>query len=309
MIKQYGRSLFGLLRTLTGLVWLAIFIGMFRPARPAWAQATEPVKFRVEITEAGFNGSADDFTLEVEQGALVEITFVWAHPTYPLEEHIIVLEKYNLETDKLTAENREATLTFIADKSGTFNFRCDLECELLHDYLQKGYLKVIPKGSEGATFTPTILSVTPSSWVTGGDPIQLMAVLKDAQGAPVAKAGLRFTLAAEFAGAQGEMEVGRAKTDTNGVAFLDYQPTLGASIHKLTAHFEGMGIYAESQQSVEIQGVGMLPPAYTTPPLGLESIRHWAPQIFAIVVLSVWVIFGYVVYGLYRIKAISRRGH
>ena len=302
MTKQYRWRLVSLQRIHTGLIALAVLTAMFMPVRPALAQAAEPVKFRVETTDPGFDGSGDAVTLEVEQGALVELTFVWAHQAYPDEEHIMILEKYGLETDKLNDKNREATLEFIADKSGTFSFRCDSECDL-HDYLQQGYLKVVPKGGGGTTFTPTTLSVTPSAWVTGGDPVQLMAVLKDAQGAPVAKAELRFTLAAEFAGTQGEMEVGRAKTDANGVAFLEYRPTLGVSVYELTARFDGMGIYAESHRSFEIQEVGVPAPAYTTPPLGLESVRHWAPQFFGIVVLSVWVILGYVVYGLYRIKA------
>jgi hypothetical protein len=275
------------------------------PQHLVQAQGPEPVKIRVAVDDVGFNGNPGDFTIEVEEGALVELTFVWAHQAYLQEEHIIILEGYNLESDKITADNRETTVKFIADRPGNFSFRCDIECDL-HDYLQQGHLKVTRRGGGGgaATFTPTVLRVTPSSWVTGGDPINLMVVLQDVHGTAVPKAEVYFTLDAEFAGTRGEMEIGRAKTDAHGVAFLDYQPLLGVRQHKITAHFEGLGIYDESQQAIEIQELGMPPTAYTLAPIGLESIRHWAPTAFMLVLVGIWIAFGYV---LYQVVAIARQ--
>ncbi|MBI3941976.1 MAG: Ig-like domain repeat protein [Chloroflexi bacterium] len=265
----------------------------------------------VEVTDSGFNGNPGDFIIEVEQGQLVELTFSWAHNAYPREEHIVVLEGYKLETDKINAQNREATLKFIADKSGTFNFKCDRECEV-HDYLQKGYLKVKGSGgsnSSGAAVarTATTLAVSPSSSVTAGEPVTLMATLKDAKGVPVPKAEVHFYVEAEFAGSKGQMEIGKAKTDANGVAFLDYQPTLAVQQHKIVARFEGMGIYGESQQAIQIQEVGVLPAAYTVAPIGLEAIRHWAPMALVVVLLGVWITFGYVLYQVYAIARIGVR--
>ncbi|MBI4674090.1 MAG: hypothetical protein HY741_20795 [Chloroflexi bacterium] len=55
----------------------------------------------VEINDGGFNGQTGDFTIEVNQGDLVELTFTWAHQGYVNEEHVMVLEGYKLEWDKL----------------------------------------------------------------------------------------------------------------------------------------------------------------------------------------------------------------
>jgi hypothetical protein len=270
------------------------------------AQGPEPVKIRVEVTDSGFNGQAGDFSLEVEQGALVEITFVWAHQAQLDEEHIIVLEGYNVETDKINRKNRESTVKFIADKPGAFGFRCDVECHV-HDYLQRGQLKVVARGGSGqsAAYTPTTLTVTPSSWATGGDVVNLTAVLKDATGAPVSKAEIRFTVEAEFAGTKGAMGIGRSKTDANGVAFFDYEPLLSARKHKITAHFDRMGIYDQSEKTIEIEELGVPPSAYTEAPLGLEGIRQWAPMALIAVIAAIWAIFGFV---LYQVVVIFRVG-
>lgn len=296
-------------RTMLSAAVLALLLIVAGPHRLAHASGPEPVKIRVEVTDAGFNDEPGDFVIEVEQGALVELTFVWAHQGYVQEEHIFVLEGYKLESDKIDFHNRETTVTFVADQPGTFDFKCDLDCEL-HDYLQAGHLKVGRGGGGGAaaSLTPTTLTVSPSSWVSVGDPITLMAVLKDASGVPVPKAELHFRVDAEFVGTRGQMKIGTARTDANGVAFLDYQPTLALQQQTITAHFEGLGIYDESEQAIVIKEVVTPPPAYTVAPPSLEPVRHWAPLALTGVLLSVWLIFGFVLYQMYGIfRARSRR--
>ncbi len=295
-------------RRATVYVTLIVLLLVVLPQHLARAAGPEPVKIRVEVTDNGFNGKSGDFTLEAEQGALVEITFVWAHQAQPSEEHIIVVEGYNLETEKINAKNRESTIKFIADKPGTFGFRCDIECHV-HDYLQRGQMKIAPRGgsSESAAFTPTTLSVSPSSWVTGGDTVNLTAVLKDDKGTPVSKADVRFTVEAEFAGAKGDMEIGRAKTDANGVAFFDYQPLLGVKQHKITAHFDRMGIYDQSQKTIEIQELGVPPSAYKEAAISLEGIRQWAPVVLVAVILGIWATFGYVLYQVFVIFRVGAK--
>ena len=287
---------------------LAAFLLAMLPLHPAHAQEQRPVEIRIPITDAGFDGQSGEYTIEVQEGALVEITFVWSHQAYPLEEHIIVFEGYKVESDKIDAQHREATVKFIADKPGTFGFKCDLECDL-HDHLQKGILKVIPRGGGGggASFSATTLALTPSTWATGGDPVNITAVLKDANGAPVPKAEILFTIAAEFVGTKGDMEIGRARTDANGVAFFEFQPTLGIKQHKITAHFSRMGIYEQSESSVQIEEVGVPRAAYEVAPIGLESIAHWAPAALLVVVLGVWLTLGYVLYQAIAIARLGRR--
>jgi len=298
MIRCYAKAL-------NGAVMVLALVLAAMPLHLAHAQEPEALKIRVETTDSGFRCVSQgsncigeqngDFIIEVGQGSLVELTFAWAHQGYSQEEHIIVLEKYNLETDEINTEHREATLKFIADKPGAFNFKCDLECEI-HDYMQRGYLKVKRGGTSAATYTPTKVSLIPSSWVTAGDPVNLMAILRDNNGNPVPKAEVTFFVDAEFGGAKGKMLLGKIKTDANGVAFLDYQPYLAHEHHVITARFEGMGIYSESEEAIEVQELGMPPPAYRMEAIGLEGIRRAAPLALAFTVALVWMILGFILF-------------
>ena len=307
----------------------AVLIGLTLGMMPLDAVAADdPVKIRVNVTDDGFNGKADDFVVDVEQGKLVELTFVWAHEMVPRESHIFVLEGYNLETEKLNSERREVTLKFIADKPGSFNFKCTLKCET-HDYFQRGYLKVQRSGQGGAAaLTPTRLTVSPSSWATGGETVTLTAVLRDTKGAPVPKAEIRFLLDAEFAGAKGKMDIGRARTDAEGIAVLDFKPTLVADKLPITARFAGMGVYAESQQAFELQEDGVPPSAYVMEPTGLtgapswaaplalhvadqplvqQFLSHWATSALVLVVLAVWFTFAFILYQAFSISRVRPR--
>ncbi|TAK20674.1 MAG: hypothetical protein EPO26_16750 [Chloroflexota bacterium] len=270
----------------------------------AAAQVTEPVKFRVEITDAGFGSKGEGPALEVERGQSVELTFAWAHVAHVNDVHIIVLPAYKLESDKLTASNREYTFSFVADKTGTFDFKCDLDCEI-HDRLQKGSIRVKGAGTAAApSLKATTLSLTPT---VGRDNLALMAVLKDTGGAPVSKAEVRFYVDAEFVGTFGKMEIGRAKTDANGVAFLDYRPTLPLSEQRFTVRFEGLGLHSESDRTVLVvlPSADALPAAYAVAPIGLEPIRNTAPFVLALLIGGVWTTFGFVLRQLAGIFAES----
>ncbi|MBI2912061.1 MAG: hypothetical protein HYY05_07950 [Chloroflexi bacterium] len=308
-------------------------LALLLPLAPASVtQAADPVKLRVELNDGGFNGNPGDFTIEVEQGALVELTFVWAHRALLANEHIIVLEGYKLEWDKLNFQQREASVQFIADKPGTFTFKCDLDCDI-HEHLQKGHLKVKRSGEgSAAALTPTTLALSPSAWETGGEPVLLTVALQDAQGAPVSKAEIRFFLDAEFAGIQGKMDLGTAKTGADGTASLKFRPTLAEAQQSITARFEGVGLYDESQQAIEIQVVKEPPPAYVMAPVGLErrlppgpqvlffsvapsnplapalawGLDHVAPLTLATVLLAIWSTFGFVLYQTLGIRRAAR---
>lgn len=254
----------------------------------------------IEITDTGFNGKSGELALEVEQGQTVELTFVWAHKANLREEHIIVVPAYKLETEKLTATNRQATLKFIADKPGSFDFKCDLECDI-HDHLQRGTLKVKRSGGADAVgsasaLVATNLRLSSSAGVAGGGPVTVMAVLRDVRGAPVPRAEVRFLADTTFIGRSGKAEIGKAKTDPNGVIFFVYQPTIDTQKQTISAHFEGAGVYDESQQTVEIEVAGKVPAAYTEVPVGLSAVRTWAPRVLILVLLSIWSTFAYVAY-------------
>jgi len=306
-------------------LWLAMGPALARWSHVAHAETQEVVKIRVEVTDGGFRPP----TIEVEEGSMVELTFVWAHQAFLLDEHVIVLEGYKLESDKINSDHREATIRFVADKPGTFAFKCDLQCES-HDLLLNASLKVKRgSGSAGgsASFTSTDLNISASATATSGEVVTLTVVLKDVTGVAVPKAEVRFYLDAEFVGTRGQMEIGKARTDANGVAVWAYQPTLDVPQYNITARFEGMGVYGESQEAIAIQELVAPPSAYTVAPAGLEgapkfptsvglgdtaesawswSVSHWGPLLLMLMVVGAWVTFIYVLYNVYSaIKAQS----
>lgn len=156
--------------------------------------------------------------------------------------------------------------------------------------------------TNAADQAPTTLTLSPSSWAVGaGELVNLMAVVRDAEGAPVPQALVRFYVDAVFVGRQGQAEVGAAMTDTQGVAFFDYQPTLAAEKHRITARFAGQGTYGPSERAVEIQQVEPPLPSYHVAPIGLEGVGSWVLVSFLAAIVGVWVAFGYIAYLGYAI--------
>ncbi len=294
---------------LNGVVLFVVLLLALSPLRLTYAQSSDAVKIKVEITDAGLRCAPESnnclgirdgqFTIQVEQGQAAELTFVWAHQGYIQDEHILILEGYGLESEKLTSQHKESIFKFIADKPGQFRFKCDLQCEI-HDTLQKGRLSVTRGGSGGsnsaASLTPTTLTLSSSSTITTGEPVSFTAVLKDRDGAPVSKAEVHFYVDAEFAGSKGKMAIGLSKTDAKGVALLDYKPTIEMEKHTISASFEGVGIYAESQQATDIQQIGPTDPAYQTAPVGLEGVKLWVKLTVVVIIGSVWLTFGFVLF-------------
>ncbi len=272
-------------------------------ALPAAAQSQEAVKQRIEIGDNGFNNQPD-FTLEVEQGQLVELTFVFTQTIALGDSHIVVLRGLGLETPEINFYNREATLKFIADKPGTFELGCDLQCEV-HAELNKAHLKVKSAGAgatgaASAALITTSLTAYPSAWDLDGGSAKLSAALRDADGKPVARAPLQFLVDTEFGGVKGQMEVGSGKTDANGNASVTYKPTF-AGIQKVTVRFAGMGLYREAEQSFQIQVRGF-EPGYDVAPRGLEGVSDRVPLVIFAILGGIWTTFAFVLSQVFLIS-------
>lgn len=266
----------------------------------------EPVKIKVPITDNGFNGDPN-YMLEVEQGKSYELTFVFAQKGALGDGHVIVLKGYGVETDEIGFHNPEVALKFVANRPGTFELTCSNDCDI-HDKLKSAHLKVkgAAGGSGAAALEPTALTLFPSAWQVAEGPVKLSATLKDGAGNPVPKATVRFYVDGEFAGTKGAMEVGAAKTDAKGMAAVSYNPTF-AGQQQVAARFEGMGIYAESEKAVQIK-VASARPAYAVAPIGLDAIRSRAPIALAMLVLSIWCTFGFVLYQIYGVRREGAEG-
>lgn len=268
----------------------------------AHASGPSVLEMRVEVSYKGFNGEPD-FTIEAEQGQVVDLTFVWVDTAVPDNSHRIEIKDFGVKSSIINADNREATVSFIADKAGTFAMQCTWRCEGHKEALQNGHLKVKSgggaSGGGGTTLTGTSIAVEPSAWDVSG-PITLTSTLVDDSGQPIVDAPVSFFVDAEFAGTKGPMEIGVSRTDEDGVAALDYTPTTRGD-QLVKARFDGAGLYAESEETLELN-VLKATPAYIEAPKGLESLRHWAPAGVGVVVLGIWSVFGYVAYQVVRIR-------
>ncbi|GAB4325427.1 MAG: hypothetical protein Kow0010_07920 [Dehalococcoidia bacterium] len=282
--------------------------------RDAAGAATEEVlRLRVEVSYKGWNGQRD-FTIEAVEGQRVEITFVWADTAVPDNAHRIRIDGYDLRTPVIDAENREATLTFIADKPGSFNLSCDWRCEGHKEALEQARFKVIPaSGSTGgadgssasASYQPTSLSL---AIVPVDDPsgrLMVRAALMNNEGEPVAGAKVHFYVERAFAGTEGAMEIGASETDESGVALIEYMPRF-AGTHVVTAQFPGFAVYAPSERVGEFS-VDAVAPAYTVAPKGLGAARSWTPVFVLLIVASIWITFGFVLTQVYLIRTETDR--
>jgi hypothetical protein len=69
-----------------------------------------------------------------------------------------------------------------------------------------------------------------------------------------------------------------------------------------------MGIYDQSEQAIEIEETGVPPAAYTMVFSNLAGIRFWGPPILVVLLLGIWMTFGYVliqVLGIWKDRARS----
>ncbi len=107
---------------------------------PTPSGGSDVARIRVELDYKGFNG-APGFVVDVRRGQRVELTFVWADTAVSDNGHRIVIEDLGLKTPLLTVDNREATLSFIADRAGSFEMKCNWRCEG-HENFKDGILRV-----------------------------------------------------------------------------------------------------------------------------------------------------------------------
>ena len=80
-------------------------------------QTSGPVK---EFTVTGSNFAFAPATISVKKGDTVKITFVNSGGTHDLK-----IDEFNAATAKLAAGKQE-TVTFVADKAGTFEYYCSV---------------------------------------------------------------------------------------------------------------------------------------------------------------------------------------
>jgi plastocyanin len=271
--------------------------------RPATADG--PVQITVKVTDDGF----DPNTVEVQLGQSVELTFVWAQKTHPTDEHIITIDAYKLESDKISATKTTTTLKFVATNAGTFTFKCDIDCDV-HSSLQHGQLKVTPAagGATAAALLPSKLSVEPGNVLVKGDSLTVSAFLLDTSGQPIPKAQVMLLSEEQFVGKTAFVEVALTRTDQAGLAKFDFKPTHSGA-QKLIARFDGVGLYDKTEQAIDVpSNPAFGPAAVASGADNLHGIKGLAREAFLLVILGIWSTFGFILYQAWRVSRVVDEG-
>jgi hypothetical protein len=286
------------------LLVLASGLGALADSSPVFAD-DQPVKITVKVTDAGYVPN----NIEIEQGKVVELTFVWDSPAHPLDEHIIVISGYKLESGRINSDHKETTVKFIATQSGTFAFQCDLMCDT-HDLLQKGQITVKPAAGGGAAaLQPSKLVIDPVTGVViKGGTVSIAAQLVDKDGQPIPKAEVRFYAEQQFLGRTGLIEIGIAKTGTNGLASAVYHPTT-PDAEKIVAKFAGVGLYDATEQTLQLVGSAQFGPAAgPNTDDTLHGIKGGAHLALVLVIAGVWLTFGFIAFQAWGISRVRNGG-
>ncbi len=191
-----------------------------------------------------------------------------------------------------------------------------------------------PTTPSGPTILPT-LSLSPSEQAEAGQPIHLSALLQDQDGKPVADAQITFSINVTFF-ASGLAEIGKAVTDANGVASINYTTGLTGNI-PIVARYQtdsrkfvtatSIARRVESEELYEpevgLPYKGFPPDLVLFPASGWETIEPGIAPVTVIripgglpfipfmsyvgVVILVWVLFFHVMYQVFRIPAVADR--
>jgi hypothetical protein len=297
-----GMFLFVAGATLAGAAFLAP--GMNTTAD---AEAGDAIRIVLETRDDGygcvegcdyvdFSDGAWRPALQVPQGAMVDLGFVWAHEAYPYEEHIMVIDAYGLESDLIDRENRETSLQFIASEAGSFTFKCDVYCDL-HAFMQRATVRVGREGGGGAApqYTPTLLDLDVASrFISGLEPVELSVALTAEDGEPLERAEVRVYVDTEFGGVRDLVHTKTLRTDESGVARFDFAPFTEDPDQRVVVRFGGMGIYDEAEQELSLQLTGAPPPVYTPEESRLESVKQGARIGAGVGFVLVWGALGFV---------------
>ncbi len=173
-----------------------------------------------------------------------------------------------------------------------------------------------------------LLSASPEQ-AQSGQPLTLTAVLQDSQGKHIGNATVKFFIKVDFF-TSGQMEIGEAVTDGQGVAVLEYTPRLTGDI-QIIARYEaaetaimltlaepdepfyhhteagikfpapGVEVFIGPGTPLELGEGGEAPLTVFRPPSGVLS---WLSPLL-LTVMAIWVTYFYVIYQVFRIPIVT----
>jgi len=274
------------------------------------------------VSRSGFNGTEGPFTLDLVQGSLVHLTFLYDDNDLPYDNpHVIFLQGYDLRTSVISRSHPYASLDFVADRTGRFAFYCIVPCEGMEN-LELGEVVVEP---HPAGQLPTSIDVMVEGNAVQGQAVSIRATLREGS-QPISHARLSFYLNTTF----GLVRLGTAVTDDQGTAIIGHSFARSGEF-TVIVRFDGMEDYAPSSKLVDIHvepgpNKGEILLSIVEGPTGgsLSSLPYVRGQnqmpdvrlvgvpffqglpvvtLILLIVGSVWVAYGYV---FAQIRAIKR---
>jgi len=146
------------------------------------------------------------------------------------------------------------------------------------------------------------MDIVAPSQATVGNSVHVRAMLRSADnGLPVAGAPVTFYMDATFGGVSGEVELGKAVTDQNGVAVLNYQPR-SAGEHRIRVEYLTPGASEPEEATWTHSVVGSSQLYRSTAGIQVPGLNVW---LLIAGVTAVWAILFSVAL---RVIAIARAG-
>ncbi len=250
--------------------------------------------FTVAVSQRGFENMVD-FTLDVEAGHPVVITFTYADMDMtgdnPHEIKIKGPGVEDLPDVTVSREHPTATINFTPKATGTLRFVCVVPCRGMEN-LVGGQIKVLRPKATGA---PVALALELSPRDDGS--VLARATLQDARSSPLVDVPVVFVLHTSVGG---DLVLGTPKTIGTGSAVLKV-PATGAESVRVTASFEGGNglAYAETTQEMAMPGTKMTHPI---DPLSAPTAPPALALALLVVLGGVWATYSFVVYQVIRIR-------
>lgn len=222
------------------IVFITFTLALSTPPSHA-STSTQLRAFTVIVSRNGFNGTAGSFTLNVQQGDSVKITFIYGDDDLAVDNpHAIAFDGYRIQTASIGKSNPTVTIEFVADVSGTFNFYCYIPCLGMENLL--AHLVVAP--TEGSQ-TPTTLNLAVTS--TNSNWFLVSAKVENMSGQPLAGVPVTFYENTTF----GKLFLKKVPTNPEGIAVLNYIPTRIGSVQILAENL-GSAQYGTSAKSIVV---------------------------------------------------------
>lgn len=269
----------------------------------AMGPGMSPTQQTIQVSRLGWDGARDGLRLTVRQGQ--EVTLTFRYGDLDLDEnnpHVLLVQGYDVRTATLDRDNPEVTVTFSADRAGTFTVRCIKPCTG-HSNLQVGRLVVEPAagsatGYPGSAAPRLVLGLAAAVTRQAPGAYTLVAAAADEAGTPVPDVAVTFYEETALLGTSGWAELGRAVTGTDGLARLQVSFRREGDVR-----VAARAMQAEARITLNV--AGPLEP-YHPEPTGL-GVPWFNPKLIWLVAAGVWLTYAAAVHQVYVIAREGRR--